>query len=197
MRLINPTYNQKIEDKTDSELIALYKETNNNNYIGELFNRYHHLVFGVALKYLHHPDLAEDTLLELFSRLFEQLHKYQIDDFKHWLLTVTRNYCLKYIKASSQTVVFKNTHENIYSVEFMESEHKLDLLHENEERIELLHLALAQLKPEQQQCVRMFYIDDRSYQHISDQTGFEVKKVKSYIQNGKRNLQLIMEQYKK
>jgi RNA polymerase sigma-70 factor (ECF subfamily) len=79
----------------------------------------------------------------------------------------------------------------------MESEHKLDLLHENEERIELLHLALAQLKPEQQQCVRMFYIDDRSYQHISDQTGFEVKKVKSYIQNGKRNLQLIMEQYKK
>jgi len=197
MRLINSTYHQKTQDKTDSELIALYKETNNTNYVGELFNRYHHLVFGVALKYLHHPDLAEDALLELFSRLFEQLQKYQIDDFKHWLLTVTRNYCLKYIKASSQTVAFENTHENIYSVDFMESEHQLDLLFENEKRIELLQLALAQLKPEQQQCVRMFYIDDRSYQYISDQTGFEVKKVKSYIQNGKRNLQLIMEQYKK
>jgi RNA polymerase sigma-70 factor (ECF subfamily) len=197
MKLVKSSYYSKDDTKTDSELIACYQETNDTRYVGELYNRYHHLVFGVALKYLHNTDQAEDALLEIFKRLFEQLLKYNIDDFKHWLLTVTRNYCLKYLKASAQTVNFDTIHENQFRVDFMESEQQMDLLYENEEKIELLKLALEQLKPEQKQCVSMFYIDDKSYQTISLETGFDIKKVKSYIQNGKRNLQLMMEQNKK
>jgi RNA polymerase sigma-70 factor, ECF subfamily len=197
MKLTNSTYRQEPESRTDAELITLYKETSNTYYVGELYKRYHHIVFGVALKYLHNSELAEDALLELFSRLFEQLLKYKIDDFKHWLLTVTRNYCLKYIKSSSHTIAFIATHENQFAVDFMEYEQQLDLLNGQEEKIELLEYAMAQLKPQQQQCVRMFYIEDKSYQDIADQTGYEVKKVKSYIQNGKRNLMLIMDQHKK
>ncbi len=182
---------------TDSELIALYKETEQNTYVGELFNRYHHKVFGVALKYLRDPDLAEDALFEIFSHLYEQLLKYNISDFNHWLLTVTRNHCLRQIKTDQLSVPYERTHENNFASTFMELDHELDLLYEKEKKLTALEAALDLLKPEQRICVQLFYLDDRSYQDISEVTGFDLNKVKSYIQNGKRNLQLIMQQHDK
>ncbi|HAM97126.1 MAG TPA: RNA polymerase subunit sigma-24 [Marinilabiliales bacterium] len=197
MKLIPFTNPIKTETKTDSELIALYKETHQTEYVGELFDRYHHKVFGVALKYLRDAEPAKDALLEIFSHLFEQLLKYKIDDFNHWLLAVTRNHCLRQIKTDQHSVPFDKVHENYFSPSFMELEHELDLLNEKEKKLAELESALKLLKPEQRTCVQLFYLEDRSYQDISEATGFELNKVKSYIQNGKRNLQIILEQREK
>lgn len=197
MKLIPLDRIKKNLNYTDAELVALYKETLQTKYVGELYQKYHHLVYGVALKYLRDTTLAEDALLEIFSHLFEQLIKYKIDDFSHWLLTVTRNHCLRQLKISKQWIPFEKTHEKNSSVEFVEFTPDLDLWNEKEIKLLQLDEALKLLKPEQFTCVKMFYLDDCSYQHISETTGFDIKKVKSYIQNGKRNLQLIMEQQSK
>ncbi len=192
MKLVNTRYNN-YKSKTDVELVLLYKQTLNNNIIGELYKRYSHIVLGVAIKYLKNTEHAQDALLEIFTNLFEQLAKYKIDDFKSWLLTVTRNYCFKVLKDNSKTTPLEYAPNNFLSVDFMENEHGIDLHIEKEKQIKLLEEALTKLKPEQQKCVSLFYLDNRSYQEISDTTGFTIKKVKSYIQNGKRNLQIIME----
>jgi RNA polymerase sigma-70 factor (ECF subfamily) len=197
MNYFKPTYKATITAKTDLEIIRLYKESSDTNLVGELYNRYHHIVFGVALKYLQDAEKAEDALLEVFNHLFEQLLKYKIDEFKSWLLTVTRNHCLKIIKSDARVIPFEPVHENLFPIDFMENETGLDLMYKREKQIELLEEALKKLKPEQNQCIRMFYLEDKSYQDIAEHTGYALKKVKSYIQNGKRNLQLIMEQMPK
>lgn len=189
MRLIK----KNSELKTDLELVLEYKESFNNEIIGELYKRYHHIVFGVALKYLKNTENAQDAQLDVFNNLFEHLIKYKIDDFKSWLLTVTRNHCLRILKENAKFTPLDTLQNGFLSVDFMETEHEIDLHVTKEKQLKELELALKELKPAQQICVTLFYINDKSYQEISDATGFNVKKVKSYIQNGKRNLQLLME----
>ena len=48
------------------------------------------------------------------------------------------------------------------------------------------------LNPEQKQTVELFYLQEKSYKEIVDQTGFSMNDVKSYIQNGKRNLKIML-----
>lgn len=189
MRLVKKTR----EGQTDIELVLDYKESFNTEIIGELYKRYHHIVFGVALKYLKDKENAQDALLDVYNNLFEQLLKYKIDDFKHWLLTVTRNHCLKLLKENAKFTPLDYAPTGFLTVDFMENENEFDHHVNKEKQIEKLKHALMELKPAQQQCVTLFYIDDKSYQEIADATGFTINKVKSYIQNGKRNLQLIME----
>jgi len=189
MRLVN----KNIELKTDIELIQEYKESFDTEIIGELYKRYHHIVFGVALKYLKDTENAKDALLDVFNNLFEQLIKYKIDDFKNWLLTVTRNHCLKLLKESAKLSPIEYAQTSFLSVDFMENEHEIDLHNSKEKQIEKMNHAITLLKPAQQKCVTLFYIDDKSYHEIAEITGFSIKNVKSYIQNGKRNLQLLME----
>lgn len=65
---------------------------------------------------------------------------------------------------------------------------------EKDRTLELMNESLEELNSEQKQCVTLFYLEKRSYQEISETTGFTLMQVKSYIQNGKRNLKLILEQ---
>lgn len=178
--------------KTDAQLVCEYKESLNNQIIGELYNRYNHIVFGVALKYLKDTELAQDALLDIFNNLFDQIAKYKIDDFKSWLLTVTRNHSLKILKDLSKTSPLEYADTKNLAVDFMENEHEIDLINSKEKQLKQLEIALTKLKPKQQQCVTLFYIEDKSYQDIVELTGYDIKKVKSYIQNGKRNLQILM-----
>ena len=53
--------------------------------------------------------------------------------------------------------------------------------------------AMKELNPEQKQCVTLFYLQKKSYQEINEITGFSMLQVKSYIQNGKRNLKILIE----
>ena len=191
MQLLKNRYKQK----TDMELVVAYKQSLDTEIVGELFNRYNHIVLGVALKYLKDMNMAQDALLDIFNNLFEQLVKYKIDDFKNWLLTVTRNYCFKLLKKNAKTTSLEYVDNSFMSIDFMENEQKINHI-EKEEEFNKLEFALTQLKPEQHECIALFYLKDKSYQEISEMTDFSIKKVKSYIQNGKRNLQIIMEDKK-
>ena len=193
MKLIKSRYSRDFKQQTDMELVATYKQSMDNEIIGELFVRYNHIVLGVALKYLKDTSLSQDALLDVFNNLFEQLIKYKIDDFKNWLLTVTRNHCFKILKDNAKTSSLEDARNNSsLSIDFMENENNMSHYKEKEDNLNILEQALTKLKPEQQQCVSLFYLDDKSYQEVADITGFTIKKVKSYIQNGKRNIQIIM-----
>jgi RNA polymerase sigma-70 factor (ECF subfamily) len=39
----------------------------------------------------------------------------------------------------------------------------------------------------------LFYLEQKCYKDIADLTGYDLNKVKSAIQNGKRNLKICME----
>ena len=161
--------------------------------VGELFKRYTGFVFLVSMKYLKDEGRSKDAVMQVFEKLFTDLLKHEIDNFKPWLHTVVRNHCLGLLRKEQS----KRKNEDKLKTElyFMESEQDDHLImeQEHENKINNLKKALKQLKPEQKQCVELFYLHEKSYKEVMELTGFSIKNVKSYIQNGKRQLKIILE----
>ena len=174
---------------TDSELLNHYKKDGELSYLGELYGRYQSLVYGVCLKYLKDRDESKDAVMQLFEKLIQTLRNHEVDNFKSWLYVTTRNYCLMQIRARKG----KFTHE--LSPEFMENQ---VLLHPEDEpelegNLTRLEKCIETLINEQKQCIQLFFLQEKCYKDIAQFTGFDLNQVKSFIQNGKRNLKICME----
>lgn len=154
--------------------------------MGVLFERYSHLVFGVCLKYLRNKDESRDMVVTIFEKLMNDLKNFEIQKFRPWLHSVTRNHCLMYLRKANRPGTEKDIDELQHKLQ-ASSEETTD---EKEIKIQNLEKAIGELNEEQKICITLFYLKDKSYQEIAVETGWELNKIKSYIQNGKRNLQL-------
>lgn len=181
----------KNRPQTDLELVAAYQKSGDNSFVGTLFERYTHLVYGVCLKYLKDEPLAKDFTLEIFEVLLDKLQTHEISNFSPWLHQVSKNHCLMYLR--KQQSLRKRAKEFQDQKGAMESDvelHPLREVMEKEAAFEDLESAIKNLKEEQQKCIRLFYLDQMSYEEVAGQTGYSLGQVKSYIQNGKRNLKI-------
>lgn len=174
----------------DSELLRLYKAGEDRVYIAELYRRYSHLVFGTCLRYLKNSDDAKDALLSVFEKLITDLSKYEINDFQHWIYSVSKHYCFSKLREKDRSH-FSDMIEvdvpNDYSGEISQLE-KREMLLNN------LESAIEELNNDQKTCVTMFYLEKKSYRSISDLTGMSMNEIKSHIQNGRRNLALMLKE---
>jgi RNA polymerase sigma factor (sigma-70 family) len=172
---------------SDEALIEKYKESEDNYYVGELYKRYTHLVLGVCVKYLKDREEAKDAVMQIFEKLMEDLKKHQVANFKSWLHMVARNHCLMKLRNKNIPLPIDDVQEKADNVvEFGSySHHSTD-----DTEIQLTHLeeGISQLEDDQRKCVELFYLKEQSYKEVADATGFSLNQVKSYIQNGKRNL---------
>ena len=168
---------------SDEELITAFKQTGNSALIGVLFDRYSHLVYGVSYNYLKDEEDCKDVVLHIFENLGKDLSKYEIKNFASWLHVVTKNYSLRQLSKRKETLPLSNE-SNLTEEEEQSPEFNIHLPN--------LTKALEQLNEEQKICIDLFYIKELSYKQITDQTGYDLNQVKSYIQNGKRNLKLIL-----
>ena len=186
---------QTIEE-SDTQLIEMYRNSHDLKYIGQLYTRYTTLVYGVCMKYLKDEDLAKDATMQVFENLITLLKKHQVDNFKAWLHTIVKNHCLMDLRKKNQNNI--SSYDEIVETTQIDMEKEevshLDDKLEKEKELELLDKAMVGLKEEQKVCIELFYLKDMSYNEIASITGFDIKQVKSYIQNGKRNLKILMEQ---
>lgn len=175
---------------TDQQLLENFYEDKDKQWLGILLQRYTLLLLGVCMKYLKNEEEAKDSVQQVFLKVITELQKYKVDYFKSWIYMVAKNHCLMKLrdKQGRLTVEINEKLVNAHEEEF----DKQKLL-EDEKTMELLTASLKELNPEQQQCVTLFYLQKKSYQEISNSTGFSMLQVKSYIQNGKRNLKLLIE----
>ncbi len=182
---------------SDEDLVEYYRNSHDTVYVGELYTRYTHLVYGVCMKYLQNDNDAKDATMQIFEKLLKELKKHHITAFKPWLYMVVKNYCMmEFRKAASQkTNTQKIVKEQQQNVETDVDAH-LDEKAEKELMLNGLEKGLSALKPEQQQCVKLFYLEELSYKDIAEKTGFSLNDVKSHIQNGKRNLKLFLTENK-
>ena len=184
----------KQKDPSDATLIQNYTTHNDNAALAELFKRYSHLIFCVCLKYLKNEEDSKDAVMEIFQKLTAELDKHKIDNFKGWLLSVTKNYCLMEIRSKEKKFIRLSKFEEndgIF-VEYASWEHLDSEVNKEELQNSNLEAALNQLNEAQRVCIQLFYFEEKTYRKIAETTGFEVKQVKSYIQNGKRNLKNIL-----
>ena len=173
---------------SDEDMLQKYRSSGDGRIIGELFNQYMHLVYGLCLKYLKHREASQDAVMDIYEAISEKLLTLEVKHFKSWLYIVSKNHCLMILRKKNPEV---NNAELL-----MESP---DMVHLKEEKLELetnlvaLEDCIEKLSSEQQRCVKLFFIEKKSYHQITEKTGVDLKKVKSHIQNGKRNLKICLE----
>lgn len=178
-----------IEDK---ELLNKFYSDRNNEWLGFLLKRYTMLLFGVCMKYLQDEEEAKDAVQQIFLKVITELPKYKVEFFKSWLYMMAKNLCLMKIRDRQGRVPLQLT-DNVAAYE--EVNIKTELL-EKDKTLSLIEEGLNELNDEQRLCLTLFYFDKKSYQEITGLTGYNLLQVKSYIQNGKRNLKLIVEKKK-
>lgn len=172
----------------DAELLGFFYEDKNQEWMGILLERYTLLLYGVCMKYLKNEEEAKDGVQQIFLKVLTEATKYKIGYFKSWLYMVAKNHCLMKLRGKQNKRTNEIYDQHIAAPEEMKSE-----LLENEKTYLLLDESLKELNEEQKQCVILFYLEKCSYHQISEKTGFELSQVKSYIQNGKRNLKILLE----
>lgn len=179
----------KYKQIDDNELLQRFYSDKNNEWLGVLLQRYTLLLLGVCMKYLKNEEEAKDAVQQVFLKTITELHKYRVDYFKSWIYMVAKNHCLMKLRnknhipveigdrvlSASDDIDVKNNHR------------------QKETTLTIMEQALKQLNNEQRQCVILFYLEKKSYQEITEQTGYSLLQVKSHIQNGKRNLKIMLE----
>lgn len=187
-------HSTKLNDLDDLELVAQYKQTNDSTFVGVLFQRYTHLIFGVCVKYLKDGDDAQDASMQIFEKLLVDLNKHDIHQFKAWLHMVCKNYCLMQLRSGATRLKHDKEMHKDFAV-LMESDHQLHLTVQNTKEIQLTHMedCMKGLNVEQKLCIELFFLHEKSYQEVTETTNFTMNNVKSYIQNGKRNLKNCIE----
>ena len=171
---------------SDQDLLARFYETRDNVWLGVLLERYTLLLYGVSLKYLRNQQEAEDAVQQIFLKSVLELQKYSVTYFSSWIYTIARNYCLMQLRHR----------QPVHTLPDLVADPADPAQAEQADREKLLvkmEVALSKLNPKQQQCVKLFYLEKKSYQEIVAITGFSLLKVKSYIQNGKRNLRMLID----
>ena len=179
----------RYENRSDNELLDYYYQSNDQEWIGILLERYTMLLLGVCMKYLKNEEEAKDAVQQIFLKVLTEISKYKIEYFKSWVYMVAKNHCLMKLRGQQGRYIKELKEEA--AMEHEEPD-KNDLL-ANEKTYTLLEQSITELNAEQKQCVTLFYLHKNSYQQITEATGFSLMQVKSYIQNGKRNLRMLLE----
>ncbi len=180
----------KYQHIPDSELLEQFYADHNNEWLGFLLQRYTLLLLGVCMKYLKNEEEAKDSVQQIFLKVIQELHKYKVEYFKSWLYMVAKNHCLMKLRERQGKITLE-INDRLSTKQ--EDETDLQSLVQNDHTLELMAASLKELNPEQQQWVTLFYLQKKSYQEVSNETGFSMLQVKSYIQNGKRNLKILIE----
>jgi RNA polymerase sigma factor (sigma-70 family) len=178
-------------NETDKELLAAFKQTGNREHLSSLYQRYMDLVYGVCLKYFKDAERSKDAVMDIYIELEKKLLLHEVENFRGWLHVLARNYCLMQLRSP------KNMKTTEFSPNFMQSGENTHLDSEQvikEENLNRLKHCVENLPAEQQQSVALFYLENKCYNEITAITGYDWNKVRSYIQNGRRNLKICMEQ---
>lgn len=185
---------KNIKNLDDDKLLYLFINKGDTAYLGELYARYIHLVYGLCLKYFKEVEKSKDAVIEIYEKVQLDIHKYEVKNFKSWLYVVSKNYCLMELRKNKPGNLSLSPDDDELS-RFMEKEvelHPIDRKNE-EETEKALADCIERLKIEQKKCIRLFYFDDKCYREIAEILKTKEKKIKSFIQNGKRNLKICME----
>ena len=180
------------QEQLDQQLLLKYYQTSDQVYLAQLFKRYEHLIYGVCLKYSNDPDWSNDLKGQIYEKLVQKAKESEVSQVKNWLYTLAKNLCIDEIpkkqRKASALNKFKEFQLNIYDAVDSDAEERLIIKQDEDDLIKLMNDAQAILTEKQRICMRLFFFERHSYLEIVNQTGMEIKEVKSYLQNGKRKM---------
>jgi RNA polymerase sigma factor (sigma-70 family) len=182
---------KKYQTIADNDLPSAFREMRKSLVLEEIYKRFSHLMFGTCLKYLQNKDDAEDCVMDIFQKLPSLLETHQIQYFKSWLFMVTKNECLMRLRKQKN----KSLPIELMQIEENDVQSAINEKIALDQQIDRLNDAIQELNEEQKKCIQLFYLEKKCYQEIADELNLSVNKVKSAIQNGKRNLKIKLQEH--
>jgi len=176
-------------DLSDEELLERYKQSSDASHLSMLFDRYLEMVYGVGLKYFKNPTEAEEVVMGVFEQVLKKALQHDVRNFRSWLHVLSKNYCLMQLRKWERK---HTTFMEPSLMQFADSRHLSFDLEDDTEKKALLD-CIKKLPEKQKDCIRLFYYEDKSYKEIAEMKGQELGKIRSYLQNGRRNLKICME----
>jgi RNA polymerase sigma-70 factor (ECF subfamily) len=187
---------KRTTEEKDEELLKRFREDGDIEILGRLYERHMHLVYGVCLKYLEEREAAKDEVMNIFEKLVTGVPEQEINNFKTWLYVVTKNHCLMLLRSRKSEAAHREMMLSDPTF-FMEKETEMHPVEDNDGiDMKRLEECIEKLKEEQRKCIQLFYYEGYGYREICMELGLEEKRVKSYIQNGKRNLKICLQKVK-
>ncbi|MDX1911083.1 MAG: sigma-70 family RNA polymerase sigma factor [Saprospiraceae bacterium] len=177
------------ENLSDEQLLAEFLGGNAPRSLGVLYERYMPMVYGVCLKILKDKGRAEDAVMAIYEELVRKVPEHKIESFRGWLYVLARNHCLMEWRKAQRRPTDHHAPEDMTRYDAIEPVFEYEL----PQSASPLERCLAELSAQQRTCVQWFYYEDKSYKEIADILQEELGKVRSHIQNGKRNLKICME----
>jgi RNA polymerase sigma-70 factor (ECF subfamily) len=174
---------------TDEELLNTFKETADQEMLEQLYLRYTDLVYGVCMKYFKNAEISKDAVMNIYQELLTKLQTNEVQNFKSWLYVVVKNHCLMQLRKEKKNITVEFTPAVMQSEDFTH----LDDVLEKENELKKLEFCIEHLPAEQKQSIQLFYLKNKCYNEIVETTGYDWNKVRSLIQNGRRNLKICME----
>ena len=173
----------------DNATVRSYLESKDVTYLGRLYETYKQSIFLHCLKMVGHEEDAKDLASETFIRAFDRIEGFKPGSpFLPWLMRIATNLCIDHLRKKNRHTFYEFDESHSAIAIQNESEPKEPMI-SGERIIEML----KQLKPSQKRCFCLFYIHNLTYKQIAELTGYPLGRVRSYIQNGKRNFKLLME----
>lgn len=179
-----------LDSITDEELLARFQKEEDQEALANLYLRYSDLIYGVCLKYLEDPEDAKDAVMNIYQELRTKLLKHEVQNFKSWLYVLAKNHCLMQLRSARKNITVNFDTHSVQSGDFSH----LDSVMEQEESFRKLENCMKALSEEQGRTIKLFYYDNKCYNEIAQLTGWDWNKVRSLIQNGRRNLKNCMEE---
>lgn len=173
----------------EAAILSDYRRTGDLELLGRLYQGYMPLVYGLCLKYFNDEELSKDAVMQIFEQLIDKLRRHEVSNFKSWLYTLARNYCLMALRSSSKHI-FVPVEDGVMERDGIVH---LNIDESKENALSSMEKCMEKLPDDQRISIDLFYLQEKCYKEVADITGFDMNKVKSYIQNGKRNLKICME----
>lgn len=187
------------QDLSDEQLAATYRLQGDQAVLGILYSRYLELIYGLCLKYLKDSGRAEDAAMDIYEQLQVKVREHEIEKFRPWLYRLSRNHCLMLLRKTSSSLTLKSSSVSdsklieLDGVQLADISHHLDDSNHSELMLTALESCREELPEGQHECIRRFYLEGESYSDLAASLGWEVSKVRSAIQNGRRNLKICVE----
>lgn len=176
-------------EATDEVLLSRFKDSGDLEVLGDLYQRHAEMVYYVCFRYFKESERSKDAVMQIFEELIVKIGKQEIQNFGKWIYVVAKNHCLMALRATKNKIEIPV--DNF--VEFSALSHPEENYAEKEGRLMQLERCVDKLPERQKQSVDLFFLQEKCYKEVVELTGFSLNEVKSYIQNGKRNLKICLE----
>src|SRR5690349_7649518 len=168
------------ESSPDAEVCRLLAAGERDRAFERLLTAYRGRVYRLALGFVRTPADAEDLAQEAFVRLWRALPTYDgRASFSTWLYVIARNACLSELRrrGSRPTAAIEDAGEPAAPGVGPSADARMDCE------------ALVDTLPEpQRQVVRLFYLEEQSYEQVAVMLGMPINTVRSHLHRARKRL---------